>query len=438
MVNEGFIESQSLPKPDRSRLMEYPTISLKERDRRWGLIRKMMEEENVEALMVVPGMQFDDPTNYLTNSGSPLLFFPLKGEPIAFQRPNALAIDTLMKSEAYGIKSWVEEARYLSGGEGDEWINILKDHGLTGSRIGVIASSHFARPQQQRMVDLLTKSIKTALHNVDFVDLWRQYHQIWQVKSDEEIKLFRKAALAGEVAAEEFVNACEPGNSVADVQYAVVSTLIPYGVDIRLPGIGCGPHGGRGLPWMQYAMKPPVINKGDLITSELFLWVGSLHAQIQMAVSVGEPSETKKKLAALTREAYENGVETLRPGNTWGDVSEAMNKPNRREGAWKVCPLAHSLNPIECVDSHPEGMLGPNGFPGLKERFEDLNWELIESSEGRPRKFEMIIQEGSTFQIEPNSNYGLTYVTIGGNVIVTKDGCEELNKISTQMIVVPA
>ncbi|MFC1533267.1 M24 family metallopeptidase [Thermodesulfobacteriota bacterium] len=438
MVTEGFIQSQSMPKPDRSKLKEYPSISLEERDRRWGLIRNMMEENDVGALMVVPGMQFDDPSNYLTNSGSPMLFFPLKGEPIAFLRANALAIDTQMKSEAYGIKSWVKEARYMSGGEGDEWVNILKDYGLTGSRIGTVASGHFARLQQQRTANALINTIKSALPNVDFVDLWKQYVQIFQVKSDEELNFFRKAALAGEVAAEEFVNACKPGNTVADVQNAVMSTLIPYGVDIRLPGIGCGPHGGRGLPWMQRGMNPPVINNGDLLTSELFIWVGSLHAQVQMAVSIGEPNEEKKKLAALTREAYENGVETIRPGITWGEVSEAMNKPNRREGAWKVCPLAHSLNPIECVDNHPEGMLGPNGFPGLRERFGDLNWELIESSEGRPRKFEMIIQEGSTFQFEPNSNQGQTYVTIGGNIIITKDGCEELNKISTQMIVVPS
>lgn len=436
MAKDGLVESSSLPKPDRDKLNEYPTFSLKERDRRWGLIREMMKENGVGALMVVPGMQFDDPSIYLSNSGSPLLFFPLEGEPIAFQRPNALAIDTLMKSEAYGIKSWVKEARYLSGGEPEEWVKILKKNGLSRSCIGTIASGHFAKRQQQGTANSLMNHIRKALSEVTFLDLWDQYVHIWQKKEDEEKEVFRKAALAGEVAAEEFVNACRPGNTVADVQNAVMSTLISYGVDIRLPGIGCGLHGGRGIPWMQQGMKPPIINKGDLITSELFIWVGSIHAQVQMAVFIGEPREDVKKLAALTREAYENGVATIRPGIAWGEVAEQINKPNRREGAWKVCPLAHSLNPIECVDTHPEGMLGPNGFPGLKDRFGDLNWELIESSEGRPRKFDMAIQEGSTFQFEPNSCLGQTYVTIGGNVIVTEEGCEELNKISTQLIVV--
>ena len=53
MIRDPLAQSQSLLKPDRSKLLEYPVLSLKERDRRWGLIRKMMEENEVEALMVL-------------------------------------------------------------------------------------------------------------------------------------------------------------------------------------------------------------------------------------------------------------------------------------------------------------------------------------------------------------------------------------------------
>ena len=437
MVKEPLAQSQSLPKPDRSKLMEYPTLSLKERDRRWGLARKMMEENEVEALMVLPGGQLDgDPSNYFTNYGSPLLFFPLKGDPVTFQIPNEMIFDTLLKSEAYGIDSWVEDTFYLP--DGDAWVKILRDRKLTSSRIGILARSHFTRAEQQRVANALMESIKSALPSVTFVDLWNPFVDIWLAKSDEEIAMFRKAALGGEVASEEFVNACKAGNTVADVEKAITSALIPYGIKILYKGIGCGPYGGRGISWLEAGVKPPVISKGDLITTEIFLWVGSLHAQVQLAVSVGEPNKETKKSAALAREAYEIGVETIRPGITVGELSKSMNKPNRREGTWKMTPLFHTINPLTAVDTHPERMLGPKGLPDLKKRFLEVDWQSLEARAGRPRGFELVIKEGHTYQFEPNTCWGQTYVTIGGNILVTKDGCEELNKISTQMVVVPA
>ena len=51
---------------------------------------------------------------------------------------------------------------------------------------------------------------------------------------------------------------------------------------------------------------------------------------------------------------------------------------------------------------------------------------------------DLVIKEGMTLQFEPNACYGRTYVNIGGNILVTKDGCEELNSIPTRMVVVPA
>jgi Xaa-Pro aminopeptidase len=51
---------------------------------------------------------------------------------------------------------------------------------------------------------------------------------------------------------------------------------------------------------------------------------------------------------------------------------------------------------------------------------------------------DLLIREGMVLQFEPNACKGRTYVNIGGNVLVTKDGCEELNHIPTWMVVVPA
>jgi hypothetical protein len=97
-----------------------------------------------------------------------------------------------------------------------------------------------------------------------------------------------------------------------------------------------------------------------------------------------------------------------------------------------LSPLAHSLNPHESVTNITVGITGPTGFPGVQERFKDSRLQQHEIE--RP---DLVIQESMMFEFEPNSCFGATYVDIGGNVLVTGDGCEELNAIPTRMVVVP-
>jgi len=271
---------------------------MKERDRRWGLVRNMMKENEVEALMVAPGNPMDDPSVYLTNSGQNLLFFPLEGEPILFGRAIGLFIDSLMKSEDYGIESWVKDWRFPREGVPAEWVKILQERDLIGSRIGTLARSHFSGKQQQGMVSGLTNFINKTLPGVTFADVYDPFLEILMAKSDEEIAMFRKAALAEEVLTEAYVHACKPGNTLADVQAAAMAAVLPYGVNFMCPEIGSGFDGGRGIWWRENGMAPPVIKKGDLLFSEIFGWVGPVHAQAQICVSVGEPSEEKKSWPA--------------------------------------------------------------------------------------------------------------------------------------------
>lgn len=438
-MKEALAQFKLLPKPDRSKLLEYPTLSLKERDRRWGLIRKMMKKNDVKALISIAGGPWDDTSHYLTNFVWPLpgrgahtVFFPLEGEPVAFGVFHLLYVDVLLKSEAYGIESWVKDWRFAQG-KPEDWVDILKERGLTNCRIGIVGNGQHSRRIQILVANVLKSAINEALPNVSFVDLWDPFVQIMIVKDKEEIALFRKAALALEVASEEFVNACKPGNTVGDVHAAYMSELLRYGVDINRTEVSSEPDGGRGILWSGNGMKPPVIQKGHLVCAELFAYVGALHAQVQLTVSVGEPTAEKKKLGALARESYEAGLKILRPGITFGELCEAMSEPIRREGAWHLSPFAHTLNLHLGISNITEGIQGPRGFTGANERLK------LKFQEGKEiEAADLVMREGMVVEFEPNACYGRTYLNIGGNVLVTKDGCEGLNEIPTRMVVVPA
>src|SRR5579872_4967286 len=62
----------------------YPRFSEKEYERRYGLVRKMMEEKNLEAILVFSNRANDGAVNYLSNYVSSLptyLIFPREGKP---------------------------------------------------------------------------------------------------------------------------------------------------------------------------------------------------------------------------------------------------------------------------------------------------------------------------------------------------------------------
>lgn len=49
-----------------------------------------------------------------------------------------------------------------------------------------------------------------------------------------------------------------------------------------------------------------------------------------------------------------------------------------------------------------------------------------------------VIKPGMTFAFEPNACLGRRRVNIGGTVVATERGCEELNEICNWMVRVPA
>jgi len=91
-----------------------------------------------------------------------------------------------------------------------------------------------------------------------------------------------------------------------------------------------------------------------------------------------------------------------------------------------MTPLLHSVSPGYCVDKPTKGI---EHMTGLTDRYKDL-YERTQTGG------DVVIQAGMVFQFEPNAAFGREYVDVGGNIIVTENGCEELNVMPTEMRVV--
>lgn len=427
--------SPGLGKVDRRKLLEYPTVSLKERDRRWNNARKFMQDHKVEALLALES----DAASYFTNDpprGSQGILFPLSGDPIAFLYGGSSAeqgVDYLMRSELDGQQSWVRDWRFKRRVE-PELVRIIQGKLLSNARIGTIGLFKGGKGSGTEVwdTDPLGAYLKNSLPNVTFVELFDQFVPLWMVHSEEELVMFRKAALGLEAVTEAYIEACKPRATLADVAMAIFGAAIPYGLSIGFPGsLYTGPEGGRGNKWMGRGLPPPVIQKGHVVHTELSCSCGHMGSQIQISVSVGEPSREIAQLGRLSRESYEAGMKILRPGITFGEVATAMAAPIQREKAWNLTPFIHSMNPNEPVSARREGIW--ENYTGLKERLGEARIEGSAIIRG-----DIVIQEGMTFAFEPNASLGRMYVNIGGGVYVTKDGCVELNDLPNRLVVVEA
>ncbi len=142
-----------------------------------------------------------------------------------------------------------------------------------------------------------------------------------------------------------------------------------------------------------------------------------------MSVALDPVDDTVRRLEAVARASYEAGLAAVRPGVTFASVVQAMEKPIAAAGCWSKTPLLHTLT------------FGATGFtPVNREQLKGTREEAIEGSTRLGiRRGELMLLEGMGLELEPNACLGMVRVNIGGGVLVTARGAEELNSLATRV-----
>jgi Xaa-Pro aminopeptidase len=407
-----------------------PSFSQKERDRRWKLARDVMKEEGVAALLVAGdhgrGAPMSAPDTYLTNDrpGS-WVVFPREGDPTIFVWSGQVVAGHV-EGARHNDASWVKPENVRLGKAPAKLAEFLRSQKLDTELIGVIGLEPVGAHRDSFFSAYTWQGIVEALPNTKFKPVWRRFSERMLCLSDEEIAALRVACDAGERTCEALMSALKPGIDEAEI-YAVAMES-----SIRANGHTAGVilQTGRnntawGPPnWTFRPQAPRKIESGDIVMLELFPSYGMIEAQQQLCVAVGEPTPEHETCAQVTRRAYELGLETLRPDVTFAEVCKAMMGPvSKLEGGWFVTPQIHCMNPMG---------------PMLGDRY--YNMHHMENAARYPKMDflpiiggDIVIQPGMTFAFEPNCHLGHHRINIGGTVLVTKSGCEELNTLANHM-----
>lgn len=406
-----------------------PVLSLHERDRRWENTRALMRAHDVQCLLVYGYKSHDHYDCYLSNEQfDGAIVFPLEGEPIAF---TALTqrMTRRMATNLPGPDFWIQDVRI--GRYGMQTVNVLTELGLTRGRIGVFGLDSWGPGEFDGLVPYrLWETVTQGLPQVEFVEMTVPFKKMMLVKSAEEIALYRYSGQVGEIACRAMLDATRPGVPETEIYAAVQHAIYVHGADAWWPhlnlSVGADDLGWGPPLWIYRGGEPRLIREGDLVQAEIFPCYAGAETQQQMAVAVGPVPDLHHQLGQIARQSYDAGLAAIRPGATLGDVCADMFAPIREHPEnWTLSPVVHTLGPGPFVSN-----LGYNIENSPVRAFLPAVKEMIGKGQ------DTVLQPGMILALEPNVCRGQTRVNIGGTVLVTADGAEELNALPNHLNVV--
>ena len=400
-----------------------PVLSFAERDRRWGRARTLMRERALEGLLVAGFRAREMYETYISDDyNEGCVIFPLEGDPVIITWAHLRVMRARWSAER-GAKLWVADYRVATSGAGVA--EVLREKRLAEASLGVVGLASQAPTEIYGAIPAsFWGELTAALPKARWQDISEEFSHLMLIKSEEELAQVRYAARAAEAACKVIVEVAAPGVGEEVVFAEATREMLRHGIGLRYPMIvmNSGPHTlSWGPPrWTTSGEAPRILARGDLMQAELMPLCGNQEVQVQMTVALDPLDEENRKCERVARASYEAGVKALKPGITFAELVAVMEEPLRSSGCWGYTPLVHSV-----------GRHFLAGRTSVNQEQAKLDVRFVGPNAVRTRA--AVLEPGMVFAFEPNACLGHHRVNIGGTVIVSAGGCEELNHIPTSV-----
>ena len=400
-----------------------PVLSLAERDRRWTRVRTLMRERALEGLLVAGFRAREMYETYISDDyNEGCVIFPLDGDPVVITWAHLRVMRARWSAER-GAKLWVADYRVATSGAGVA--EVLREKRLAEASLGVVGLASQAPTEIYGAIPAnFWGELTAALPEARWQDISDELSHLMLIKSEEELAQVRYAARAAEAACKVIVEIAAPGVGEEVVFAEATREMLRHGIGLRYPMIvmNSGPHTlSWGPPrWTTSGEAPRILARGDLMQAELMPLCGNQEVQVQMTVALDPLDEENRRCERVARASYEAGVKALKPGITFAELVAVMEEPLRSSGCWGYTPLVHSVGPHFLA-----------GRTNVNQEQAKLDVRFVGPNAVRARA--AVLEPGMVFAFEPNACLGHHRVNIGGTVIVTASGCEELNHIPTSV-----
>ena len=390
-----------------------PQISLKERDRRYALIRQELRKSNVDCVVVTGTNLF-----YTTNGipGEMFGLLPATDDPptvvINFRQLADISVDVLLD-----IQEWVRDIR--GGVDGSQIIARIKELKLEKGTLGLAgyASINHAFYAQ----------LQKAFPDAKFADVSSIFTNARTIKSEEEIAMIDMANRIFDRAVERVCEVARPGMLGRRVLQEGINAMWAAGGDMHSSfnlHFGVVP---KQNPVLMQICLDQVIQKGDIGTltahAEYHHYAG--HSDHQL--SFGEPKPLHRDLFKAVLNVRETVLGTVKEGVSHLDLVETYRKAVAETG-FRSSP--HS-------QTHQYGIDVPE-FPGPAFNVPDPSKEQLSKTLGLGfRGSNFTLKAGMVYSISPTllADTGDDTMLAGTTVVVTENGYRELGDRELQLSV---
>jgi len=389
-------------------------LSLKERDRRYKLVREEMERRGLDCLVIWGDCAKWDikfaSINYLTQIGGNgevgMCVFPKEGEPTVF----LWAI--YMIDEWLEYQSWVKDVRSSRATRWGRpyWSNTvierIKELGLEKGKIGVVG---LEGTELEGDIPYVTyKKILEELPNAAFENATDLIENLRLIKSEEELRCIEKASAIGDLAAEEMYRKAKVGVSEEELFAGMIRSMLVNGSEYPIMFLWSAGKYNRAKR-LTYN-KRRKLRKGDVILTEYSPKYRGYCSHLQRPICIGKPDSFTRSLFEASVESFYAGLSVAKAGVTVGELCKKMYEPIERRGFVLYAGVLF----------HGMGLYWerPHGIPFLS-----------------PEAARTELREGMVLAFEPGaSDPDLKRgIHVGHPVVVTAKGCRELSKAKVEL-----
>ena len=227
------------------------------------------------------------------------------------------------------------------------------------------------------------------------------------IKSEKELERMRVAGRITALARKAAADAVHPGVTTEEIDRIVRKTIEDAGAKPSFLGYGGFPGSAcvsindeviHGIP-----SKTHIVREGDIVKVDVGAYIGGYHGDCAATIPCGEVSDEAKKLIAVTRQSFFEGIKFARVGYRVSDIGAAVQAYVEANGFSVVRDyVGHGIG----TKMHEDPEV-PNYVPDRRER------------RPNPR-----LLPGMTLAVEPMINAGGPAVRVLSNkwTVVTVDG----------------
>lgn len=380
-----------------------PRLSLKERDRRYKLVRREMARQGIDLLLLPANHsrweQMMADSRYITTIGGfgteTLTIVPLEGE---------VTVYVFNRSDWWkGVQDWVSDVRDGRNRWAENIIERLTELRFKNGTIGISGLEGLIRAPDGLFPYVTIERIKSAFPGAKLVNATTLIQDIRSVKSAEELTMMKRSMQIVEKMIGTMRETARVGTTEKHVYASMVSTLLDN--EGEMPSLfifGTGRNLGHG----SFVPTQRLIEKGDLVVNEIEAKYAGYAAQAVHPLVMGKPSAGQAELYDLSRACFDNILEKMKPGATLGTLIDTYTKTVERGGKGKY-NWAHPMMHARGIGDEAPALLNSDDM----DRF---------------RKLEL--KAGMTFILKPavRAKRGKLNGRLGDTVVVTRNGGKRL------------